>query len=201
MKVWEPRWASTGVPAVIRAHEAAEVSRTRSPPTLQSSKYYQKEILKLHTSPWNKQTVVFVEVKPCVLLWMNRLLVAGMSSQDLGETVAPEETAQDEAGVDFTPVESGCHRDSTDRRGHPSTVQEAGAQKQHHHPFLSQRSANHSILMICIIIWFRQAYMFFFIKQSNKMGSTSWENISTPLQGNTSKRRTDHYSWTNPWAI
>lgn len=73
--------------------------------------------------------------------------VTGMSSQDLSETVAPEESAQDEAGVNLTPVEGGGHRNGTDWHGHPGTVEEAGAQKQHEDPFLSQGSANNICLM------------------------------------------------------
>lgn len=62
-----------------------------------------------------------------------------MSSQDLCETVSPEEPTQNQPGVDFTPVELLRHGHDTDGHDHPGAVQQAGAQKQHHYPFSEER--------------------------------------------------------------
>lgn len=62
-----------------------------------------------------------------------------MSSQDLRETVPPEEPTQNQPGVDFTPVELLRHGHHTDGHGHPGPVQQAGAQEQHQHPFSEER--------------------------------------------------------------
>lgn len=69
------------------------------------------------------------------------LPVAGMSSQDLSEAVTPEEPSQNYSRVDFTPVEGLRHGDHADGHGHPSAVEQAGAQEQHDAPPSGQGSA------------------------------------------------------------
>lgn len=73
------------------------------------------------------------------------LLVTGTSSQDLCETVTPEESAQNQPRIDLAPVKHGCHRDRTDWHGHPGTVEEARANEQHRDPFLSHGSVSEHI--------------------------------------------------------
>lgn len=70
------------------------------------------------------------------------LLVTGMSSQDLCETVTPEESTQNQPRIDLTPVKRGCHWHGTDWHDHPRTVKEASANEQHRDPFLSHGSVS-----------------------------------------------------------
>lgn len=128
-RVWELKWAKAGVRIVTRDHAVAETNRTRSPPTLTNNKHY-----------WVKTNTGFNIKYPMLRALLNCIPVAGMSSQDLCEAVTPEESPQNQTGIDFTPMKSCCHRHDTDRHGHPRTEQQAGAQKQHHTPFSDERS-------------------------------------------------------------
>lgn len=113
---------------MITDQEAADMKSTRSPPSLV------KHQLELHQ-------VKEPELIKSALSGMFGPPVTGVSSQDLGEAVTPEEPTQDDPGVNLAPVERLGHGHHADGHGHPSAVEQAGAQEQRDAPLLGQGSA------------------------------------------------------------
>lgn len=109
------------------------------------------------------------------------LPVTRVSSQDLCETVTPEESTQNHPRINFTPMKRSSHWDGADRHGHPRTIEEAGAHKQHHDPFSSQGSV-------------RQTALAYIVRFCSKLFPTNWVSVSENHSSDVSSTKQRVYS-------